>query len=228
MQRLTDEVRAELRAKHGAELRVIELEDFDNAAIVIRSPDLKAWGAAFDSLGKPAARMDAFHNLLIDCTVWPAVRELGEIIDSVPALPEVLWPRLAEMAGAPDELQTVQIDRLTGDDRAKLATAGLAETELRELMAAYPKPGQLVAVRLRSAVWLVRRPRARQYYTFRSLSAQGKHFEAVHKLVLGCVVWPSEEAVAAVAERSPGLISGLGEVIVDLGGSGAKYREGGI
>lgn len=229
MRALTNDVRAELRQTHGADLRVIELEEYDDLALVVRPPTMKAWGAAFDGIAKPAGRADALHNLLIDCAVWPSPSELASLLDIVPALPETVWPILAELAGAPDEeLDTREIMKLSTDDRATLNAAGLSEGRLQEFAAAYPRRGQLAVVCMPSGLWLVKRPSVSQYNGFRRLSAQGKVFEGLHKLALGAVLWPGEEAVAALAERSPGLVSAVGEVLMTMAGEGARVRVGGI
>jgi hypothetical protein len=229
MRKLTDEIRAELRGAHGGDLRVLELEDYDDLAVVVKRPNLKAWGAAFDGIGKPASRADALHNLLIDCSVWPTASELASMLDLVPALPEKAWPVLAELAGAPDEeLVPVALPKLTGDDRAALAAAGLGDDKLRDLASAYPRKGQLAAVRVPGGWWVIRRPSLSQYNNFRRLSAQGKLFDGLYRMTLASVLWPGEEAVAAVFERAPGLASGVGDVLVDMAGEGAQVRVGGI
>jgi len=226
---LTDEKRAELRRAYGVDLKVIELEAYDDLALVVRAPTLRAWGAAFDALSKPASRADALHNLLIDCTVWPSQNELATLLDVVPALPEKVWPILADMAGTPEEDPApVEITRLSGEDRAALLASGLVETRLADFAASYPRRGQLAAIRMPSGIWVVKRPSVSQYNGFRRLAAQGKIFDGIYKMALGAILWPSEEALSAIAERSPGLISAIGGTLLNMAGEGAEIRVGGI
>jgi hypothetical protein len=229
MRKLTDENRAELKGSHGADLRVIELEEYEDLVVVVKRPSLKAWAAAFDGIGKPATRADALHNLLIDCAVWPSPSELATLLDLVPALPDTVWPVLAELAGAPDEeIQPIEPSKLTGEDRAALAAAGLTEAQLQDLVSAHPRRGQLAIVRVPGGFWLLKRPSVSRYNAFRRLSALGKMFEGLHKMTLGSVLWPNEETVGAVVERAPGLASAVGEVLMSMAGEGARVRVGGI
>ncbi|MRG97845.1 hypothetical protein [Polyangium spumosum] len=229
MRKLTDEVRAELRRTHGGELRLIEVEDREGAAVVVKPPTRKAWAAAFDGLSRPAGRPDALHNLLIDCVAWPDAAELAKVLEEVPAMSELAWPVLAELAGAPeDELETIPLGKLGSDDWITLAAAGLAEAKCAELAAEARGPSQRVALRLPTGLWLLKCPSSSQYTAARRLTAQGKVFEGLYRLSLNAIEWPTSEAVAAVFERAPGLASAVGEVVMDLAGAGAKLRVGGI
>ncbi|MDI1430230.1 hypothetical protein [Polyangium sorediatum] len=229
MRKLTDEVRAELRRTHGGDLRLIEVEDREGVAVVVKPPTRKAWAAAFDGLSKPAGRPDALHNLLIDCVAWPDAAALSAVLEEVPALSELAWPVLAELAGAPDEeLQTIPLAKLGSDDWIALAAAGLAETRCAELAAEARGTSQRVAVRMPTGLWLLKCPSSSQYTASRRLTAQGKVFDGLYRLSLNAIEWPTAEAVAAVFERSPGLGSAVGEVVMELAGAGAKLRVGGI
>ncbi|MRG90340.1 hypothetical protein [Polyangium spumosum] len=229
MRKLTDEVREELRRTHGGELRVIEVEGHEGLALVVKAPDRKAWAAAFDGLGKPAGRIDALHNLLVDCVVWPEAAALPAALDEVPALPELVWPVLAGLAGAPeDELQAIPLSKLGAEERAELAAAGLTEGRLAELMATTRGASQHVALRVGTALWLLKCPSSSHYAASRRLSLQGKVFEGLYRLALNAIEWPTSEAVATVFERAPGLASAVGEVVMELCGSEAKLRVGGI
>ncbi|TKD03445.1 hypothetical protein [Polyangium fumosum] len=229
MRKLTDDVRAELRRTHGGDLRVIEVEGHEGLALVVKPPDRKAWAAAFDGLAKPAGRVDALHNLLVDCVVWPEAAALPAVLDEVPALPELVWPVLAGLAGAPeDELQAMPLLKLGAEERAELAAAGLTEGRLAELAATARGPSQRVAVRMPTGLWLLKCPSSAHYAASRRLSAQGKVFEGLYRLSLNAIEWPTAEAVAAVFERAPGLASAVGEVVMELAGAEAKLRVGGI
>ncbi|MDI3291828.1 hypothetical protein [Polyangium sp. 15x6] len=156
MRKLTDDVRAELRRTHGGDLRLIEVEEREGVAVVVKPPTRKAWAAAFDGLSKPAGRPDALHNLLIDCVAWPDAAALSTVLEDVPALSELAWPVLAELAGAPeDELQTIPLGKLGSDDWITLAAAGLAEARCAELAAEARGASQRVALRMATGLWLL-------------------------------------------------------------------------
>jgi hypothetical protein len=229
MQKLTDAIKADLKKTHGGDLRVIELEEHEDLALVVKPPTLKAWAAAFDGLGKPASRPDALHNILLDCAVWPSAGELSSLLDTVPALPESVWPYLVELAGGPEEdIDRIEPSKLTGTDRAALASAGLTDERLQDLLAVHPRRGQVAFVRIPGGLWLLKRPTVSRYNAFRRSAAQGKSFDGLYKMLLGSAVWPSEEAIAAIAERAPALATAVGEVVLTMAGEGARVRVGGI
>jgi len=228
--KLTEEAGAELRRTHGDALRLLEVEGHEEAAVIVKPPTRKAWAAAFDGLAKVAGRPDALHNLLIDCVVWPDTAALAAVLEDVPALPELAWPILAELAGSPeDELEMIPLADLGKDAWIELAAAGLAETRCAELAEEARRQSRRVALRMPSgALWLLKSPGSSQYNAARRITAQGKVFDGLYRLALNAVEWPSSEAVAAVLERSPGLASAVGEVAMELAGAWAKVRVGGI
>jgi hypothetical protein len=129
-------------------------------------------------------------------------------------------PAILNTAGKPlglyDADSGARSARLDKAGAAELSTYGLTAETCRQLVAQYPRPGQLRAVAIGEVPpFVVRRPSADEQ---EAAAKQSRQFHsATTDLLLACVVWPAPLAERrSMLERWPGLGASLFPLLVGM------------
>lgn len=102
---LTPEAITELKAKHGKLHRITA----SGETVVVKSPGRAEWNQFRQLRNDEKKRTHALEQLVRDCVVHPEPVALDAILSRKPALAEVIGSKLAELAGASDEVEVGEL-----------------------------------------------------------------------------------------------------------------------
>ena len=95
---LTEEKIAELKAKHGNDLRMIEAPNGD--VIVVHKPSPFAWSRWTRDIGDDKRdRSQSIRTLINGCLAAPDEKTAGKLFDEYPVFPSAVTDVIAEMGG---------------------------------------------------------------------------------------------------------------------------------
>jgi hypothetical protein len=218
---LTPEKIAELKARHGDALYLVETVGGD---VVLRPSTEAEFDAFSDALS--ASISTAQHNLALACTVDPPGPAVLELFDLYPGTPEVLADEINAIAGA---------QRIVREGLGPHTVATLTELELDELKAAgfdlekakrqYPRAGQLHVMRCPWGVVLMRTPPRGAYDEYQRRKGEpGQFASATLEYCLASVLHPTVERFRAELAKLPAVKVLIAERLQQVSGATAVAR----
>jgi hypothetical protein len=221
---LTEDVVAELRAKHGA----LYVAECNLGKVIYRQPTQTEIDPYVLGVNARGTEEESSNNLVFACRVWPDVATVMAMFDEAPAIVTKFAECIADTAGGGETdligLVLRGVESLSDEEKADIATR--AGKPFDVIVNEHPR-GCLRAVTLPGfGLALFRRPSRSTYAPFVDSAKKDDVVNTARVLCAECAVTVPEKDLAAVFVAKPAISFYLAFALGSLAGVGIEVTAG--